>query len=282
MDSNGNYKYVPTANAPDNVRDLFQYTLANKAGRDTADLVVLIGDGAVKIDANAQRVVPGPDGLVTLPPGVDLSDVHVVGRDLVVTLPDGSQIVIVDGAVFVPQLVVGGVEVPATNLAALLIEAEPRPAAGPPQSSGGNFAVDVPPLDPGVPLGDLIPPTQFGFPQPTVEEVANAIEPEEGPPTIIIITPDNPAGAVNATESVNEKGLPTRNGGESPGSGEIADGNASNNSDTDFDQRHGRDRRQPNDPGPVRDAHHHRVQPGYRNRHLQLHAHRQHDRRRDA
>ena len=49
-------------------------------------------------------------------------------------------------------------------------------------------------------------------------------------PTIEIETPDNPAGAVNATESVNEKGLAPR-GSEPPGSGEIADGNPNNNSD---------------------------------------------------
>ena len=36
---------------------------------------------------------------------------------------------------------IGDVAVPATNLAALLIDSEPQPAAGPPQSSGGNFAV---------------------------------------------------------------------------------------------------------------------------------------------
>ena len=41
-------------------------------------------------------------------------------------------------------------------------------------------------------------------------------------PTIVIETPDNPAGAVNASESVNEKGLAPR-GSEPPGSGEIAD-----------------------------------------------------------
>ena len=45
-------------------------------------------------------------------------------------MPDGTQMVIIDGAVFVPQLVLGGVEVPATNLAALLIGQEPQPAAG--------------------------------------------------------------------------------------------------------------------------------------------------------
>ena len=74
----------------------------------------------------AVQVVPGPDGVVTLPPGVELSDIHVVGRNLVVDMPDGTQMIIVDGAVFVPQLVLGTVQVPSTNLAALLIDSEPR------------------------------------------------------------------------------------------------------------------------------------------------------------
>ena len=81
-------------------------------------------------------------------------------------LPNGQQMVIVDGAVFVPQLVIGGVEVPASNVAELLINSEIKPAAGTPQSSGGNFADFVPPLDPGSPLGDLIPPTELVFTPP--------------------------------------------------------------------------------------------------------------------
>ena len=101
----------------------------------------------VVIKAGAQQIVPGPDGVVTLPPGVELSDVMVVGRNLVINMPDGTQLIIVDGAVFVPQLVLGGVEVPATNVAALLIGQEPQPAAGElPPSSGGNFALPPPPL----------------------------------------------------------------------------------------------------------------------------------------
>ena len=122
-------------------------------------LTINIGKTPTVVQANAVQVVPGPDGVVTLPEGVQLSDIHVVGRNLVIDMPDGTQMIIVDGAVFVPQLVLGTVEVPSTNLAALLIDSEPTPAAGPPQSSGGNFAVPVAPLDPGVPLGDLIPPT---------------------------------------------------------------------------------------------------------------------------
>ena len=157
------------------------------------------------VQANAQRVMPGVDGVVTLPAGVELNDVHAVGRDLVVNLPDGTQMIIVDGAVFVPELVIGNVEVPATNLAALLIDAEPKPAAGLSQSSGGNFAVPVGPLDPGAPLGNLLPPTDFGYTPPEFKEIAPFIN---NKPSVVIDTPDQPAGAANATASVNEGALP--------------------------------------------------------------------------
>ncbi|MBA3511969.1 DUF5801 repeats-in-toxin domain-containing protein [Sphingomonas sp.] len=219
MDSRGGYSYTPHAAKPEGGSDVFRYTLADADGtRDTATLRIDIGREIEKIEANAQQIVPGPDGVVTLPEGVQLSDILVVGRNLVINLPDGTQMVIIDGAVFVPQLVLGGVEVPASNLAALLIDAEPQPAAGTPLSSGGNFAIIVPPLDPGVPLGDLIPPTQLGYTPPIFEDIGQFNDEE---PTIIIETPDNPAGAINAIATVHEAGLPVR-GTEPPGSNSAA------------------------------------------------------------
>src|SRR3982751_4148384 len=57
---------------PADCRDLFQYTLADsKGGRSMADLVITRG-AELKVADNAQHVVPGPDGVVTLPAGVDL------------------------------------------------------------------------------------------------------------------------------------------------------------------------------------------------------------------
>ncbi len=157
----------------------------------------------------------------------------VVGRNLVVDLPDGTQLIIIDGAIFVPQLVLNGVEVPSTNLAALLIGQEPQPAAGEaPQSSGGNFDVPVPPLDPGVPLGDLIPPTEYDYTPPEPQEVDDILDREPA----IQIQPDGQPASVNAVDSVDEDGLPARDGDlpdEPEGSDEGADGNPSNNSDPD-------------------------------------------------
>ena len=221
IDTHGNFNYVRNPGTPDGVRDVFQYTLADASGTNASTTLT--------IDIAQVAAAAAGQTMVALPAGVELSDIHVNGRDLVINMPDGTQMVIPNGAVFVPQLTIGDVQVPATNVAALLIDSEPQPAAGPPQSSGGNFATDVPPLDPGVPLGDLIPPTEFGFTPPQFEELAQAVDRK---PTVIIETPDNPAGVIDASESVNEKGLPARNGNEPAGSGEIADGNGTNDSDS--------------------------------------------------
>lgn len=211
MDAQGNFNYVRNAGTPDGAQDVFGYTLADRDG-STSSTTLTIDIGRVN-DALAQAA----QGIVNLPPGVELSDIKVNGRDLIIQMPDGTQMVIPGGAVFVPQLVIGDVEVPASNLAALLVDNEPKPAAGTQQSSGGNFAADVPPLDPGVPLGDLIPPTELSYTPPEYEEIGQG---EDDEPEIIII-PDGQPGAVNAVDSVDEAGLPAR-GGEPEGSGEEA------------------------------------------------------------
>jgi len=197
MDAQGNYNYVRNPGTPDGVRDVFGYTVANAQGANASSTLTI--DIGQVLTANA--------GIVNLPAGVELSDIHVVGRDLVIDMPDGTHMVIPNGAVFVPQLSIGDVSVPASNVAALLIDSEPQPAAGPPQSSGGNFAADVPPLDPGVPLGDLIPPTELGYIPPEFRPEGGFIDRE---PTVVIVTPDNPAGAVAAHDQVSEAGLPAR------------------------------------------------------------------------
>ena len=85
-------------------------------------------------------------------------------------MPDGTQMVIPNGAVFVPEITIGDVQVPASNVAALLVDSEPQPAAGQQGEPGGNWNDPIPPLDPGVPLGDLIPPTEFGYKPPEFQE----------------------------------------------------------------------------------------------------------------
>ena len=223
MDMQGNFSYVRNPGTPDGVKDVFNYTLADATGANSSTTLT--------IDIGQIAAAAAGQGIVSLPAGVELSDIHVNGRDLIVNMPDGTQMVIPGGAVFVPQIVIGDVQVPPTNLAALLIDNEPQPAAGPPQSSGGNFADPVPPLDPGAPLGDLIPPTELHYTPPEFNEIGQV---ENQKPTVVIEPHDLAPGAVDAVDQVNEKGLPTREGNlpnEPAGSGEIADGNGTNDSD---------------------------------------------------
>jgi VCBS repeat-containing protein len=168
------------------------------------------------------RVSPNADGTVTLPADANLQTIHAEGRDLVVDLPDGSKIIIVDGAVDVPKIVVGDVEVPALNLAALLVGNEPQPAAGGATSSGGNFEVPPGDIGPGFGIGDLLPPTELVFPAPEIPPLIPGIVNKE--PTVTI-TPTGGVSAIDAVQSVNEAGLPAR-GTEPPGS------NSASNSET--------------------------------------------------
>ncbi|MBD3729595.1 MAG: lysis protein, partial [Sphingomonadales bacterium] len=187
-------------------------------GRDFAadDKSELTSDGATLAAVGAGVIALTPDqaNVVVLPAGISLEDMTVVGRDLVFIADDGTRYVIVDGAVYVPQIVSEGVAVPPLNLAALLVQDQPEPAAGPVNSSGGNFADDEGAIQAAYGLGNLLPYTELNFPEPEQREIIPAVPDEE--PTVIVITPDNPAGAINATATVDEAGLPAR-GDEPPG-----------------------------------------------------------------
>src|SRR5690349_2870713 len=223
MDAQGDFNYVRNPGTPEGVRDVFNYTLADASGASSSTTLT-IDIGQIAAAAAGQNVI-------NLPAGVQLSDIHVNGRDLVINMPDGTQMVIPNGAVFVPDLVIGDVQVPPTNLASHLVDSEPQPGAGQSQSSGGNFADPVPPLDPGVPLGDLIPPTELTYHPPDFRPIGQF---ENEKPTVVFEPHDLAPGAVDAVDQVNEKGLPARDGNlanEPAGSGEIADGNGTNDSD---------------------------------------------------
>ncbi|MFC4296098.1 Ig-like domain-containing protein [Novosphingobium tardum] len=191
------------------------------AMRDMRDMAaaaapVIAATAAAVARSGGVPLLPGADGVVVLPTGASLDDITVSGRDLIVTMPDGTVYVIPEGAVFVPEIVVDGVAVPPLNLAALLIGEEPiEPAAGLVRSSGGNFFDPAGPIQDAYKIGDLLPPTALQFPAQQSREVLPALP--DRPSTAIIVTPDQPAGTTAATATVNEAGLPAR-GAEPAGS----------------------------------------------------------------
>jgi VCBS repeat-containing protein len=171
-------------------------------------------DQVGEIATIARAIPPGAtpilpvDGVIQLPPGTRLDAIKLSGNDLLVTLPDGQVLVIVDGALRIPQIKVGPINIPAPTVAALIADQEPEPAAGRPQSSGGNFAQT--PGDIGDPfaLGNLLPPTEFGFPKILdLEVIPNA---PDDKPKILITTPDQQVGVTAATAVVSEAALAAR------------------------------------------------------------------------
>lgn len=156
-------------------------------------------------------VVQSAGQVVPLPDGTALDDIVVQGDDLLVTLPDGSVLVLVNGAVVVPALEIYDSVVMPTALAALLDIERPEPAAGDPESSGGNFFAPVDPIQPAYALGDLLPYTELFFTQPEDEDLMTGLldrdptDPEE--PEV----PTNAIPAITAESAeVFEAGLPAR------------------------------------------------------------------------
>ena len=70
------------------------------------------------VPAGATRVVPAGD-VVQLPPGTRLDAIRLSGNDLVVTLPDGQILVIVDGALHIPLIRIGPITIPSMFMNAL-------------------------------------------------------------------------------------------------------------------------------------------------------------------
>ncbi|MES2699117.1 MAG: Ig-like domain-containing protein, partial [Pseudomonadota bacterium] len=139
------------------------------------------------------------------------------GRDLVIILADGRRIVVPDGAIILPQLVVGETAVPPANLAALLLGNEPEPAAGAPQSSGGNFFTDPGEIQAAFDIGNLLPYTELSRPIVEEREVIPAIDDE---PEIDIEIDNSGVRVINAEDVVDEAGLPAR--GQEPQGTEAA------------------------------------------------------------
>jgi len=69
------------------------------------------------------RIVPAND-VVQLPPGTRLDAIRLSGNDLVITLPDGQVLLIVDGALHIPQFRIGPINIPAPTIAAKRVVAQ--------------------------------------------------------------------------------------------------------------------------------------------------------------
>ncbi|MEM7747196.1 MAG: VCBS domain-containing protein, partial [Pseudomonadota bacterium] len=130
---------------------------------------------------------------ITLPPGTRIDKVVVFEGNLFFVQPDGSVVVILDGATQVPTLLVQGAEIPAAALAETLQAAgENQIAAGPEaaESSGGNFAVPPGQIGPPLDLTPLLPPTALAFAIEINDPIAGLDEDDEIDSVPVIGTPE--------------------------------------------------------------------------------------------
>ena len=95
------------------------------------------------------QVVPDKDNVVKLPAGASIDELRVEGSNLVFVQADGSEIVVLNGALRIPTFLIGDVEIAQEVVVAALDTLGVDVAAGPDgsfsvvgsgsQSSGGNF-----------------------------------------------------------------------------------------------------------------------------------------------
>ncbi|MDX8482529.1 tandem-95 repeat protein, partial [Mesorhizobium sp. VK24D] len=161
--------------------------------------------------------------VVKLPANVSIDNIKVDGHNLVLVQPDGSEIVIKDGALNVPTFIIGDVEVPRVALIAALESSHVNVAFGAdgsitaggngaPGSAGGNFDHPAGGIGDGFGLTALLPPTDLAFGQLDHRELFPGLP--NHTPSILDLTPAVDGGDT----TVNEKGLPANSGSE--GSGE--------------------------------------------------------------
>ncbi|WP_292455097.1 VCBS domain-containing protein, partial [Mesorhizobium sp.] len=169
--------------------------------------------------------------VVKLPANVSIDNIKVDGHNLVLVQPDGSEIVIKDGALNVPTFILGDVEVPRVALIAAL-EASHVDVAfgadgsisaggnGAPGSAGGNFSVPPGGIGDGFGLTALLPPTALQFGQPEHRELFPSLAADKGVSVVAVslLSPD---------EAASETGL---NGGPSQSPGSDAPSNAETSS----------------------------------------------------
>ena len=189
----------------------------NAAGTNAAGARLAQDTAANVIAGTGRRALADPDQTTTvvLPEGATLDDLRVDGDNLIVALPDGTQMVIVDGAIYDVDLVIQGTRIPDENWKDYLgIEDQIDPEAGGTRSSGGNFADPVMPIDPAYDIGNLLPYTELQFPVQEDVEIGQYVlrTDDEGPvPPGILPIIESIAGT-----TVDEDGLPARNGDEGP------------------------------------------------------------------
>jgi hypothetical protein len=121
-------------------------------------------------------VVELEDGnVLRLPATASVDQPRENGTDLEFVQPDGTVIVVPNGAIQGLTIFIGSAEIPPLTVAALFesngIEAAAGPAGAGARSSGGNFEVPAGGIGDAFALGSLLDPTELAFGTPDFEDL---------------------------------------------------------------------------------------------------------------
>ncbi|WP_305988989.1 DUF5801 repeats-in-toxin domain-containing protein, partial [Roseibium sp. MMSF_3544] len=224
---------------------------SSEAGDSEAVVVAQAGDDATPVDAADSEsateaasdgaspiiVTANDQNQVLLPAGTSLDDVVISGAELILLQPDGTEIIIRNGALNVPTFIIDNIEIPQEALVAAFANSGIDIAAGPdgtliataiPEGAGADFVIPPGGIGDAGPLIDLLGRTELAF--PILEDRELFADEREGDDdsgnnlvTVVatsILSPDEVAreAGINQTSS------------QSPGSDEIADGDGFNDS----------------------------------------------------
>ncbi|MEE4317546.1 MAG: VCBS domain-containing protein [Erythrobacter sp.] len=175
----------------------------------------LFQGGQAQAGRQAPQVAPAAgSNAVVLAEGQAIERLEADGSDLVIILTDGTRILVPDGIILVPEIIVDGTQIPPANVAALLVGNEPEPAAGPNPSSGGNFAVDPTDIQAAFDLGDLLPYTELPvaleveeeiIPVPASDDEVTFFDLERQPSEVVLDEDDLPDGTDGSDSLIAER-----------------------------------------------------------------------------
>ena len=183
---------------------------AQNAGEQGADdpstnEIITAANGSQTSDGTTTVYTVDPiTKVVVIPAGTSISNVQIDGKNLVLTQPDGTVVIIeaaiyeIAGVYFVPTIIIGDIELSPTALAQALGLQETNVAAAPQEGSGGDLSAPPGDIGPIFDLTSLLPPTAFGFeplvPRELLEPVAEEESPSIAPPMTPVLPPDNDVG----------------------------------------------------------------------------------------
>ncbi|WP_018898978.1 cadherin domain-containing protein [Rhizobium sp. 2MFCol3.1] len=157
--------------------------------------------------APAGQVVPDQNNIAHLPAGTAIDDIHVRGNDLVLVQADGTEIVIVNGALHVPTFLLGEVELPQQAVIAALEQSNINVAAGP----DGSYSASSSPSSSGANFQDTTP-GNGGAPTQLASLLADTQQPDFTPERTPDLNNDTPTALANAVVLLDDSSLPGGNG----------------------------------------------------------------------